>query len=102
MVIGWLKISFAGAFPLVGIRQTLALRPANLRSLPHLHPDNRIVARDIGKFKLVDANLGVLRLLSFRVIKRSEILPPADLLKPCILVLDALLFQLRLALLGSY
>src|ERR1022692_4126948 len=81
------------------IRQTLTLRPADLRRFTRFHPDHRISAGDIGKFELVDTHLRVFRLLRGGVVEGSKGLSAAALLEPGVLVLNRLLLQLCLAIL---
>ena len=89
--------AFAGALPFMGVAIAFAHGPADLRGLARFHPDHGIRAGNIRKFELIDADLRVFRPLRRRIIERRQILAPADLLKPGILVVNARPIELRLA-----
>ena len=80
--------SCASPFPFVGIAEPFPHSPTEKSRFPGADPDNRVDTRDIGKFELIDAGLGILGLFNSRIVQGRHVLCSASLLEGCILVMD--------------
>jgi|SRR5579872_2214718 len=98
-VIRRLGSPLAGILPLMSVTQALALRGADRGRFGRLHPNNRIRARNVWEFVLIDAGLSLLWLLRSAVVQRCHIAAAADFLEPRIAtVLQARCLPPRLTL----
>jgi len=86
----------------MGIAETFAHGPADLRRFAGAHPDHRVGAGDVGKLELIDAGAGLLGLFLLRVVERRHVFGPADFFKVPILIPDSRTAELFLARLRGY
>ncbi len=93
-VIRWQESARTRPLPFMGVTEALAHGPTYEGCFAGSHPDDRVLAGDIGELKLIDTGSGIFGFFGRWIIERRHILCPTNLLEFLILIVDGQLAEL--------